>query len=326
MTPPTAPRRALALAGVLVLVALAAPVTAQVPAPQVSVSLDLAGVRLDPGQATWVNGTVAYEDAVPGATANVQLAVSAPDGWSVTLDRQAVPVNAGGTAAFILLVEAPAHAVGDGAALVTATANTGAGRPPATATTELALAWVAPSLPPPPADLAPWIAGALVLTSAGALVVVILLARRRRHIAREAAERAAFLARETGITLEQASAPAPFGDRREVAVRVKVTNASDRPRVALVEVVGAAGGWHAAVNLPRRELAPGEVLLVTLIAQPPEGAPLGARTTVTLAAKPEEARERDERVTLDLEAPDARPSAAHMFGRREGVVPKALRR
>lgn len=326
-----APRLAALLALVLVAVA---PALAQVPAPQVTVTLDAARLDVGAGNLTLVNATVAYADAVPGQTANVQLVVAAPDGWTATLDKATLALAPGGSDVVQVALQAPAAGQGaaTGKVALTANANAGAGRT-ATATAALDATRVDP-LPPPPPDNTPLLLGAaaLLLLALVGLGLWMRQRRRARYAAerqaaeRAAAERAAYLARETGITLAIAGPPEPFGDRREVAQRFTVQNASDRPRVALVDVAEVPPGWLAAVNVPRRELRPGEAMTITLTTRPPDGAPLGATARIVLAARPEEARELDARVTLDVRAPDARPSPTPPLAHRDGVIPKVLRR
>ncbi|HWH09385.1 MAG TPA: NEW3 domain-containing protein, partial [Candidatus Thermoplasmatota archaeon] len=130
-----APTPAVAL---LVLALLAAPALAQVPAPQVTVRLDQGALEVGASALTTLNGTVSYADALPGSTANVALAVDAPEGWTITVDPAALPLSPGQSGAFTLTIQAPA---GDepvyapvGPATLTATANAGPGRSPGTAT------------------------------------------------------------------------------------------------------------------------------------------------------------------------------------------------
>ena len=331
------PRSPALAAGALVLLALAATAHAQVAQPQVAVTLEEDALRLDADGTATVNATVRYTDPVPAAQGTVTLAAVAPDGWTVAIEPAAsFPLNAGGSQTVTLRLTAPAAGTGAEAAdaTLTATVDAGPGRT-ATGSATLGLARLDP-LPPPPPDNTPLLlAGVAAALLVLGLAAAVLVARRRRlarlaaerdAAARAAAARAAFLARETGIRIAPAGEAQPFGDRREVAVRLRVHNASDRPRVALVEVKDATAGWLAAVNVPRRELRSGEDMVVTLTARPPDGAPLGATATVVVAARPEEAREMDERVTLDLRAPDARSSGAPPLAHRDGVLPKRLRR
>lgn len=334
----TRPSRA-AWAGALVLLVLALPALAQVPAPQVAIALESASLSLGASNTTLVNATVTYTDTVPTAQASVTLAVEAPDGWTIVIEPSPeFPMNAGSSQTVTLNITAPAALAGAlaGDATLTATATSGPGRAPGTASATLALTRVDPP-PPPPTDYTPLVIGlvlaALVAGAGGAAYA------RQRRLAREAAareaaeraaaERAAYLARETGISIAANGEPLPFGDRREVAVRLTVKNTSERDRVALVEVKESPKGWLAAVNVPRRELQAGEDMVVTLTARPPDGAPLGAFARVVVAARPEEAQELDERVTLAITAPDARPppNGSHpSVVPRDGVVPKILRR
>lgn len=324
---PRLPTAARLLVGALLTLVLLAPLAqAQVPAPRIDVTLDQDTLRLGANGTATVTATLRYTDDVPNAQGTVTLTVDAPEGWVVVIQpAPTFPMNAGSTQTVTLDVTAPPGTDGrdGGDALLTATMTAGAGRPTGTATATLALER-APLAPLPPADAWPvLLAAALVLVALGLVTFAFLRQARGR-----AADRAAILARETGITLAQASDPMPFGDRREVALRVAVRNRSMTPRVALLLVRDITPGWCAAVNLPRKELAPGETFTATLTVRPPDSAPLGAAATVVLAARPEEALERDERLTLQVQAPDAHPATngARLFRTtREGVVPKLLR-
>lgn len=336
-----APRGSLAaFAGALALLALiASPALAQVPAPQVTVTLDETSLSLEANGTTTLQATVSYTDTIPASQGTATLVVEAPEGWVIVIEPSTTfQVNAGASQTVTLNITAPAALTGAqlGDAVLTASVNVGTGRPTGTASAQVALTRIDPP-PPPPTDYTPVIVGvsATLLLAAGAVAMSL----RKRRLAREAAERealeraaaekAAYIARETGITVAPAGEPMPFGDRREVAVRLTVKNVSPRDRIARVDVVESPEGWLAAVNVPRRELKAGEDMVVTLTARPPDRAPLGAHARIVIAAKPEEARELDERVTLHLDAPDARPPIHGSHASvvvRDGVIPKMLRR
>lgn len=328
------------LLSALLVALLATPALAQVPAPQVAVTLDATTLSLGANNTTEISGTVRYSDLAAQQNANVVLTLDGvPDGWTITMDPAAVPLNSGQSGTFVLTITAPEAGAGaaNGTATVIASANGGAGRGTATGSASLALTRVDPP-PPPPPDNTPYIVAAVLATLLVAGAVAAYASHRKAEkarLAREAAERAeaerlAYIARETGITVSVVEGAIPFGDRREVAMRLVVKNVSERDRFAVVDVKEVPTGWLAAVNVPRRELKAGEEMIVTVTARPPDASPLGASARIVVAAKPEEAVELDERVTFEVQAADARPAqggfAKAALSARDGVVPKMLRR
>lgn len=349
MTTLAAPTRATAsLALVVALLSLAVSIAptalAQVPPPSVTVTLDSASLELGAANTTTLDGTVAYADTAPalgGATdGTITLAVSAPEGWTVTVEPStSFTLAPGASVPFTLTVVAPtleAGAVNAAAATITASA-TGSGGRSAEGTATLALTAIAPPavIPPPwyqtPAGIA-GIAGAILL-----VVGAILYARHRRNqrlaaerAKEEAAAHAAYMDRETGIAISLAGGPLQYGHRREVVYRLGVTNKSARPRVALVEVVEATNGWRAATQVTKLPLSPGETQAVTLVVTPDAVITPGDRATVVLRTKPEEAKERDERLTLEVIAPKSGvPTDPHykiVTVQREGANNQMVRR
>lgn len=305
----------LSVAAVL-LFALAAPLSlAQVPQPGVTVALDTSSVSLGLSNSTTIQGTVAYSDSAPpvpgsGSTdGTITLSVTVPAGWTAAVEpATAFTLAPGATADFTVTLTAPAAGSDGAAGDATVTADaTGAGGRSATAGAPLALSLV---VPPPP--VVPWyqtpagiagIVGAVLLVAA--IIGAIVWRNRQQRLAAEraAAEQAAYLDRETGITIALAGGPTQYGHRREIMYRVNVTNASQRPRVALVDVAEVTNGWRAATQVTKLPLSPGETLPVTIVVTPDAVITPGDKATVVVRVKPEEARERDERVTVDVAAP-----------------------
>lgn len=324
MTTLAAPTRAtasLALAVALLSLAVSIAPTALaqgIPQPSVTVTLDAASLELGAANTTTLDGTVAYADTAPalgGATdGTITLAVTAPEGWTLTVEPStSFTLAPGASVPFTLTLTAPAldagaaNAAGD--AIVTASASASGGRS-AESTATLALTAIAPpAIVPPPWYQTPGGIAAII----GAILLVagaILYARHRRNqrlaaerAMEEAAAHAAYMDRETGITISLAAGPLQYGHRREVVYRLGVTNKSARPRVALLEVVEATNGWRAATQVTKLPLSAGETQAVTLVVTPDAVITPGDRATVTIRAKPEEAKERDERLTLDVVAP-----------------------
>lgn len=314
MTNLAAPIRGSIPAFALVLaLALVPGALAQVPQPQLTLTLEQDALEL--GAATTsstilVNGTVAYADtapAVPVGTTDgtITLAIAVPDGWTATLDPAGpFTLAPGASAPYTIELVAPAATVDANtfAMDVTGEATSGDGQRSASAATTLTIAQLA--LPPPPV---PWyqtpggiagIVGAILLVVG---IVVALVVRRNRRIA--AAERAAYLARETGIGIEVSGTPIQYGHRREIMYRVAVTNKSDRPRVGIVEVAEITNGWRAALQFSKVPLSVGESRSVTLLVTPDAPITPGDRASVVVRAKPEEARELSEKVTIEVVAP-----------------------
>lgn len=317
---PTRVTVSLALAATLLATALSLAPTAlaQVPDPTVAVTLQGAS-QLDLGAAntTTLDGSVAYADTAPavpgGATqATLTLDFTIPEGWSATLEPSSpFTLAPGASAPFTITLTAPAAGEGDatGAVTVTAAATTPDGR---SATGEASVTATRVDPPPPPV---PWyqtpggiaaIAGVVFLVAA----LVAFLAHRRRQArlaaeaaAVEAAARAAYLDRETGIRIAIAEGPLQYGHRREVVYRLGITNASPRPRVGLLDVAEATNGWRAATQVAKVPLAAGETQHVTLVVTPDAVITPGDRATIVVRVKPEEARELDERLTLEVVAP-----------------------
>lgn len=293
---------------------------AQVPQPSVTLTLDGGALDLGAANTTTRAGNVSYAESAGApdptggqASGAVTLTAVVPDGWTVVTDPPLdTPFQVGVGASVPVTITITAPAAGEGAQTgeLALTANAaGAGGRSATATASIALARVDPLPPPPtpfyltPLGLALEISIPLLLVAG--VVATVLWRRKVAELAREraAAERAAYLARETGIVIAVEGGPQEYGHRREVMYRLTVQNRSDRSRVALIEVVSVTNGWRAATAFSRVALASGEKAPVTLVVTPDTVITPGDRATVVVRAKPEEAVELDERVTLDVVAP-----------------------
>ena len=303
---------ALAVALVSLAVTLAPTALAQgVPDPSVTVTLAAAQLELGAANSTTLDGTVAYADTAPalpgGATqGTLLLDITIPEGWLATIDpSSAFTLAPGASATFTVTLTAPA--AGEGAATgpvtVSATANSPDGR---TATGEASATVTRDDPPPPP--VVPWyqtpggiaaIVGTILLLA----VLAAFLVRRQREARRAAEVAAAYLDRETGVTIALADGPLQYGHRREVVYRLAIANASPRPRVALVDVVETTNGWRAATQVAKIPLSIGETQHVTLVVTPDAVITPGDRAKVVVRVRPEEARERDERLALDVVAP-----------------------
>lgn len=284
-------------------------------------SLTLDGGALDLGAAntTTRTGNVTYAESagapdVAGQNSgSVTLTAVIPAGWTVVSDPPldtAFPIGVGATVPVTITITAPA--AGDGAQsgeLAFTAQAAGAGGRSATATASIQLTRVDP--PPPvvtpfyrtPLGLALEISIPALLIAG--IVATVMWRRKAAELAAEraAAERAAYLARETGIVVSVEGGPQEYGHRREVMYRLSVQNKSDRSRVALVEVVTVTNGWRAATGVSRVPLASGERAPVTLVVAPDAVITPGDRASVVVRAKPEEAVELDERVTIEVVAP-----------------------
>ena len=336
------PRAVLYSVAAVMLLALAAPIVlAQgVPPPGVTVTLDTPSLELGASNSTTVNGTVSYSDtaAIPGGAndGNVDLAITAPEGWTATIAPASFTLADGQSADFIVTLVAPAAGSGApiGDATLTATA-TSAGNRGATTTATIGLTRVDP--PPPP--VVPWyqtpigIAGIVlaVLVVLGITGFVLYSNKQKRLAAERAeAERAAYLDRETGITVASATGPLQYGHKREIVYRLAVANTSTRPRVALLDVAEVTNGWRAATQVAKLPLSAGETVQTTLVVTPDAVITPGDKATVVVRVKPEEAREKDERLTLDVVAPKhGVPTDPHykiVSVHREGAGDPVLRR
>lgn len=280
------------------------------PQPAVTVALAASSASVPAGNATTLEATVTNPGSVSGA---VTVEPTAPEGWSVEADPAAFPLDAGATQTVTLTLTAPAAGAGaaTGSASIAATLTDQLGRT-ATGEGSLSLTRVDPAPPPPPPPGPNWLLiGALaslgVALVAGATAWFVLKRRREaREAAALAAAEAAYLDRETGITIRVASGPFPLGLKREATWKVEVENTSDRPRVAIVEVAERPEGWVVSVNTPRVPLDPGQRSSVTVYTRPDESVAYGALGKAVLLTKPAEAQERDERVTLELVAEEPR--------------------
>lgn len=300
----------------------------------VTVALDEADVSLDAGNATNVTGTVTNTGTVQGTVA---LALTLPEGWTVTVDPpSAFSLQTGQSVPVTLTVTAPAAGLGALRAdvVLDATITDAAGRS-ATAQATLGVSRVDPLQPPPPPPPYDLYASYGIL-AAGLVVIGFLvygqlrderLARERAAAeeARRQAEHDAYLSRETGIGLTLVEGPHRFGSRREVVFRLAVENQTQRERVALVGVAQCPPGWTAASALPRIPLGPQERVVVTFYVNPGDDVPAQTVGHVVFFAKPEEARELDQRVGVDVTAPDVRvPTVgqAPVTAAREPVAPR----
>lgn len=310
------PRAALLSAAAILLAALASPaVLAQVPQPGVTVTLDSPSVELGVSNSTTLTGTVTYTDtapAVPGAgttAGTVDLTVSVPDGWNASIEPASLALSPGQSATFTLTLTSPATGAASETldASVEAAAQSPDGRS-ASASAPFAISFVIP--PPPP--VIPWyqtpigIAGIVlaVLLVIGVVAFILYRNRQKRLAAERAqAERAAYLDRETGITIALASGPLQYGHKREVVYRLAIANASKRPRVALLDVVEVTNGWRASTQISKIPLSIGETQHATLVVTPDAVITPGDIAKVVVRARPEEAREKDERLTLEVHAP-----------------------
>ena len=341
------PRAALLSVAAALFVLLAAPLAlAQTPQPSVTVTLATSTLELGASNSTTIDGTVTYADTAPalptGASdGTITLAVAVPEGWTATLDPASTfQLAPGATQTFSVTLVAPAldagapDAVGD--ATFTATAQSPDGRSAAgSATVGLtALAPPAPLVPPwyqTPGGITA-IAGAILLVVG---TVAFLVWRRNKRLAAEraaedAAAKAAYLDRETGIAIGLGGGPLQYGHKREVVYRLSVANKSARPRVAVVEVAQVTNGWRASTQFSKIPLSPGETQAVTLVVTPDAVITPGDKASVVVRAKPEEAKELDERLTLEVVAPKSGvPTDPHykiVAVQREGANNQILRK
>ena len=315
----TARRTALALVALALLVAIVpAHAAAQVADPSVSVALSQDALELGAANTTEVTATVTNANANIAGT--VVVTVEPPAGWTAVASPSTIPLAGGASQEVTITLTAPDVGVGAQTGGLTFTAviteNNAPGRT-AQASETLALTRVDPLPPPPPPPVWYQTAGGIALIALTTLLVVgvsvgVVLARRRRaRIAAEAAAaaQAAYLERETGISIALTEAPHAFGPKRDILLRVTIQNTSQRPRVALVRVEPPAG-WTGAPNVPRAPLEPGEQLTLSIVVSPPAEAAPDAVAPVSVIVKPEEARERDERVQVDVVAPAVRLTPA----------------
>lgn len=232
-------------------------------------------------------------------------------GWIVKVSPETLRLDAGASGEVVIALQAPA--AGDGASTRTmrlrATITDDAGRV-GVDEASIALARLDPPAPPVPP---PWILTAegmtslaLVALTLAAVGAMLLASARRRKAEAEAAARQAFLDRETGIKLEITDGPHRFGMGRDLVYRVRVWNETDRPRVATLGVAAAPDGWRAVPSLPRMPLGARESIHVTFLVSPAPSAPAGTRARIVLWAKPEEAEKLDERIEIEVVAPDVR--------------------
>lgn len=300
--------------GALLLAPLAA---AQVPlpaSPGVRVVLDAKELRVDAGNETTLTATITNTGPAQGT---VQLDFGLVPGWRVDAESRSIVIPAGGVAPVRFALAAPnaGHGAASAAWAVRATLtedNTGR---TATSEASVQLARVDPPAPPAPPGWTPESLALLVVGSAVLIAGIVVAERSRIRKLRDAlaaaeaareAERAAYLDRETGILLEAEGPLLPWGLRRELLQRLRVRNATARPRIATVGVREAPPGWVASVSLPRVPLGPGESALVTLYLNPDATVPGGAPTRLVLYAKPEEAQAMEERLPLAFDAPAIR--------------------
>jgi hypothetical protein len=309
------------------LVALAAPATAQVADPAVSVVFDDAGdVSLGAANTTTLTATVTNDNERVAGT--VTFTVTGPAGWTIVTDPPAgsFTLQPLASAPITITLTAPEAGVGDATGNVelaaTITENV-ARASTASGSASVGVTRVDPVIPPPPP--APWYTTTpaiaafvlipLALVGLAALLIVRSRNKRRAVEAAAAAARvasdaaaaqAAFMARETGITIQPVDGPVKYGPKRELVFRAAVSNVSDRPRVALVNVAECAEGWTAAVSIPRMPLSAGERMTVTVYVNPSDAVAPDTPARFVLTAKPEEAEKLDERLTLECIAPPVR--------------------
>lgn len=295
--------------------------------PAVTLAFDREALELAAGNETTFNATVTNGGAVDGSVA---LVVADLDGWTLAVEPASFPLRAGASQPVVLTLTAPAAGAGarSGDVGLTATLTAAAGRT-ASASGVVGVTRVDPVVvPPPPPPYALYGALALLVALLALGVLLALRRRRARRLAREkaaaeeaakAAAHAAWLDRETGIGIALLEGPVKFGSRRELVYRVEVENRSARERVAVLGVEGRPEGWTVAPALPQARLKPGERVVVVYHVNPGE-AQGGAVATLAFTAKPEEARERDERVTVEVHAP-ADPRIPDL-GDRRVLVPE----
>jgi hypothetical protein len=296
LAPTLAPTLALALALALPLAESQGPATAGV-----TLSLSKASVRLAPQASDTIEAAIANTGPLAGT---VTLTATDLGPWTMQADPSG-PANVPAGATVTMRVTLSSGPANDGASQrniqLTATLTDAAGRS-AQAQAQIAAQRVDP-LPPAPT---PWYERPLVDLGLALLVALLVAAVAAILVVRSRRRQAAFLDRETGITLALVDGPHRFGAGREMVYRLDVANVSSRPRVALVGVDAAPDGWRATPSLPRMPLSPGEAARVTFLVAPPPDAPRGATARVVLYAKPAEAERLAERVALDVEAFDVR--------------------
>jgi hypothetical protein len=295
----------------IALAAIAPLSAAQAPGGVVTIKLDgSSALTIGAANITVIHGNVTYTDSVPAGQGTVTVAATAPDGWKAAFEpASAFRLNPGQTAPITITLTAPPANSGSktGNLDVKATGDSGAGRTaPPVATATVALTRDDPLPPPPPPDRTPLYIGiaAGVLVVIGGIVAIVAV---RKRIAREAAEaaaaqRAAYVARETGISIQSVDGPLPFGDRRASIYRVRVENVSDRPRIAVIEVRERPPTWRVAPSIPRIPLSPGEKVVVSVFVNPDDGVPVGEQARIVVSARPEEAQEKFEPLVIDATA------------------------
>lgn len=318
----------------ILLLALPGLALAQAPTitPMVAVSLEQADLQMGAGNSTVVNGTVSNPGTLQGT---VTLALTIPEGWTVQVEPDSAFSLAGGSSAPVTLtLVAPAAGQGaaTGAVGLAATLTDQAGRT-ASADASVSVTRVDPVVippSPPPYGLYAAIAGAAVLLVAGGVFARVRHVKKReaRLRAEEETRRLAheaYLARETGIGIALVEGPLPYGTRRELVFRIAVENQSGRDRVAAIGVADCPSGWTAACAIPKMPLGPGEKLVVTFYVNPGDEVPGGQKANVAFFAKPEEAQELDQRVVLEVTAPEPRVPDGHARPAtqpREAVAPR----
>ena len=243
--------------------------------------------------------TFALRVANPGnVDGNVALVATAPAGWLVALDAENFVLVAGASRDVQVTVTAPSAASGAAAGefAATATLTDAAGRATA-ANAAVAVTRVDPPVvvPPPFWQTAPGIAA----LAGGVVAVVAIIALVWRTRRQRAAARAAWDARELGLTLSALSGPSPVGADRSVAFRMVATNTTNVPRVAQL-TLDAPEGWRASLSLARVALGAGQRSELTLLARPESQVPANSAAEFAVRARWEDAL--DVEVPLSLEA------------------------
>lgn len=279
MFPLTVPRRAVPVAAVFLLLALASGHAQAQPLQAVTLTMtaEPASLTLAPGATGTSTITLTNGGNAPGqATLTVDGTAA---GWTATIDPAQVQVPAGGSATATLTVVVAATRDGTASAFAANVngqiADTVTGTQTATATVPVNSQLTAAPPPPPPAEF-PWIPVLLgLLVIAG--IAAYLLMRRAENL------------REDGIELLVPKGESEARAGIDVFVPIEVRNTSDRPRIAKLTTEAIPFGWAAGTNLTSVSLDPGQSQALWLAVRAPIDSP-PTQATLAVTARPAEAR------------------------------------